>query len=121
MHRFLGVEQLNSIKAKNVYRRVNDKVTNRMRLLLKSEINDENLTQAINAKVIPVAAYPMNGCNMTKSELNEPEQITKRELRMQNMLGKQTSDERLYLKRDQGGRGLQSMRDVYAETRIRVA
>ena len=37
------------------------------------------------------------------------------------MLGKQASDERLYLKRDQGGRGLQSMRDVYAETRTRVA
>ena len=37
------------------------------------------------------------------------------------MLGKQTSDERLYLKRDQGGRGLKSMRDVYAKTRTRVA
>ena len=37
------------------------------------------------------------------------------------MLGKQASDERLYLKRDQGGRGLKSMRDVYAETRTRVA
>ena len=28
------------------------------------------------------------------------------------MLGKQASDERLYLKRDQGGSGLKSMRDV---------
>ena len=109
IYRFLGVEQSNSIKAKNVYKRVKEEVTNRMRLLLKSELNDENLIQAIDSKVIPVAAYPMNVCKMTKSELNELDQIIKRELRVKNMLGKQASDERLYLKRDQGGRGLQSM------------
>eukprot|EP00112_Aurelia_sp_Birch-Aquarium-sp1_P016079 Seg361.9 transcript_id=Seg361.9/GoldUCD/mRNA.D3Y31 product="hypothetical protein" protein_id=Seg361.9/GoldUCD/D3Y31 len=40
---------------------------------------------------------------------------------MKKILGRQASDERLYLKRDQGGRGLKSMRDVYAETRTRVA
>ena len=58
---------------------------------------------------------------MKKSELNELDQIIKRELRVKNMLGIQANDERLYLKRDQGGRGLQSMRDVYIETRTRVA
>ena len=90
------------------------------KLLMKSELNDENLIQAINSKVIPVATYPMNVCKMTKGELNELDQIVKKELRKSNMLGKQASDERLYLKRDQGGRGLKSMRDVYAETRTRV-
>ena len=88
---------------------------------MKSELNDENLTQAINSKIIPVAAYPMNVCKMTKGELNELDQIVKRELRKSNMLVKQVSDERLFLKKDQGGRGLKSMRDVYAETRTRVA
>ncbi len=37
------------------------------------------------------------------------------------MMGRQSSDERLYLKREKGGRGLKSMRDVYKETRLRVA
>ena len=87
-------------------------MTKRLKLLMKSELNDENLTQAINSKVIPVAAYPMNACKMTKSELNKLDQIVKRELRKNNMLGKQASDERLYLKRDQDGRGLKSVRDV---------
>ena len=36
------------------------------------------------------------------------------------MLGQQGSDERLYLKKEDGGRGLKSMRDVYEETRLRV-
>ena len=36
------------------------------------------------------------------------------------MLGRQTSDERLYLKRERGGRELKSLRDAYRETRLRV-
>jgi len=37
------------------------------------------------------------------------------------MLGRQASDERLYLKRIVGGRGLKSLREAYKETRLRVA
>ena len=36
------------------------------------------------------------------------------------MLGKQSSDERLYLIREDGGRGIKSLRDIYKETRLRV-
>ena len=36
------------------------------------------------------------------------------------MLRRQSSDERLYLKREEGGRGLKSLRDVYKETKLRV-
>ena len=50
----------------------------------------------------------------------EIDQVVKRELRSRNMLGRQGSDERLYLKREDGGRGLKPMRDVYKETRLRV-
>ena len=121
VYKFLGVEQADGIKTKKVYERVKVEMTKRLKLLMKSELNDENLIQAINSKIVPVAAYPMNVCKMTKGELNELDQIVKRELRKNDMLGRQASDERLYLKRDQGGRGLKSMRDVYAETRTRVA
>ena len=121
IYKFLGVEQADGIKTKKVYERVKVEMTKRLKLLMKSELNDENLIQAINSKIVPVAAYPMNVCKMTKGELNELDQIVKRELKKNDMLGRQASDERLYLKRDQGGRGLKSMRDVYAETRTRVA
>ena len=36
------------------------------------------------------------------------------------MLGRQASDEQLYMKRKDGGRGLKSLREVYEETRLRV-
>ena len=37
------------------------------------------------------------------------------------MLGRKSSDERFYLKREEGGRGLKSLQDVYKETKLRVA
>ena len=121
IYKFLGVEQADGIKAKEVYARVKEEVTRRLEILTKTELNDKNLIRAINTKVIPVAAYPMNVCRFTKTELTELDQIIKRELRKNNMLGRQSSDERLYIKRRAGGRGLKSLREVYEETRLRVA
>ena len=89
-------------------------------MLTNTKLNDVNLMCAINAKVIPVAAYPMNVCKFTIGELNELDQVIKGELRSKKMLGKQASDERLYLKRKDGGRGIKSLRDTYRETRVRV-
>ena len=63
----------------------------------------------------------MNVCKFTKVELNELDLIAKRELRKFNMLGRQSSDARPYLKRDVGGQDLKSLRDVFNETRLRAA
>ena len=89
-------------------------------MLVETKLNDANLIRAINKKVNPVAAYPMNVCQFNKGELMELDQVVKRELRSRSMLGRQGSDERLYFKREDGGRGLKSMRDVYKETRLIV-
>ena len=121
IYKFLGVEQADGIKAKEIYAGVKEEVTSRLEILTKTELNDKNLIRAINTKVIPVAVYPMNVCRFTKTEFTELDQIIKRELRKNNMLGRQSSDERLYMKRREGDRGLKSLRQVYEETRLRVA
>ena len=123
IYKFLGIEQADGIKTKVVFERVKREVGKRVKMLVNTELNDSNLISAINVKVIPFAAYAMNVCKFSKGELNELDQIVKRELRSKQMFGKQASDERLYLKREDGGRGLKSMRDldVYKETRLRVA
>ena len=121
IYKFLGIEQADGIKTKRVFERVKNEVKKRVKLLVNTQLNDVNLIRAINTKVIPAAAYPMNVCKFSKGELNELDQIVKKELRMKKMFGRQSSDERLYLKREDGGRGLKSMRDTYEETRLRVA
>ena len=121
VYKFLGIEQVDGINTKAVYERMKEEVTKSVKMLTKTELNDANLIKAINMKVIPVATYPMNVCKFTVAELKELDQIIKKELQVKNMLGRQASDERLYLKRERGGRGLKSTRDAYRETRLRVA
>ena len=36
-----------------------------MNIITRTELNDKNLIKAINMKVIPVSAYPMNVCKFT--------------------------------------------------------
>ena len=120
-YKFLGVEQADGIKTKEVFNKFKDEIKRRLQMLTKTELNDKHLIKAINTKLIPVAAYPMNVCKLTKAELNELDLVVKRELRKCNMLGRQSSDKRLYRKRDVSGRGLKSRRDVFVETRLRVA
>ena len=116
IYKFLDVEQADGIKTKEVYNRVKEEINRRLQMLTKTESNDKNLIKTINTKVIPVAAYPMYVCKFTKAELNELDLVVKRELRKCNMLGRQSSDERLYLKRDEIT--LKSLRDIFVETRL---
>ena len=95
IYKFLGIEQADGIKTKKVFDRVKDEVNKRVKMLTNTELNDVNLVHAINTKVIPVAAYSMNICKFTDGELKELDQVIKRDLRSKNMLGKQSSDERL--------------------------
>ena len=36
-----------------------------MNIITRTELNDKNLIKAINMKVIPVSAYPMNVCKFS--------------------------------------------------------
>ena len=86
-----------------------------MNIITRTELNDKNLEKAINTRVITVSAYPMNIRKYTQSELIELDKVIERDLRKNNMLGQQSSDERLYMERKDGGRRIKSLREVYEE------
>ena len=71
IYKFLGQEQADGIKAEAVFERIKGEISKRVKLLTKTELNDANLIQAINKKVMPVAAYAMNVCKCRTGELNE--------------------------------------------------
>ena len=88
IYKFLGIEHVDRIKTKKIFERVKGKVNKRVKMLTNTELNDVNLVRAINTKVIPVAAYPMNVCKFNGGELKELDQVIKRELRSKNIVGK---------------------------------
>ena len=73
--KFVGVEQADGNKRKEVYNRVKEEVSKRMNITTRIGLNDKNLAKAINKKVIPTAAYPMNVCKFTQSELRPSHQV----------------------------------------------
>ena len=68
-------------------------------------------------QVIPLAGYTMNIWRFSKDDLVALDMFVERKLREEKMHGRQASDERLYLPRSKGGRGIRSMRDLYKETK----
>ena len=105
---------------KKVFERVKGEVNKRVKKLTNTKLNDVNLIHAIKKNVIPVAAYSMNVCKFTDEELKELGQVIKREQISKNMFGKESNNERLYLIREDGVRGIKSLRDIYKETKLRV-
>ena len=100
--------------------RIKKEIRKTLRHLTGLNLNDKNLMKAINCRVVTVAGYVMNVCNLEKDDLGKLDMTVKSVLRKEGFHGKQSSDERLYLKRNEGGRGLKSFKEVYDETKTRV-
>ena len=121
VYKFLGCEQGEGTEIAVVQERLRKAVKSRTEELVELELYDKNLMKAINCRVIPVAGYLMNVCKFSKYDLEQLDKIVKKVLRDKGMHGRLSSDERLYLPCTMGGRGLKSFRDVYSETKVRVA
>ena len=48
-----------------------EEITGKMNIITRRELNYKNTVKAINTKVTPVTAHPMNVCKLAKSELTE--------------------------------------------------
>ena len=70
IYKFLGCKQAYRIDVKRVMKRVKKEIR-RLDHLTGLNLNDKNLMKAINCRVIPVAGYVMNVCNLGKGDLGE--------------------------------------------------
>ena len=66
IYKFVGIEQVDGIKTKKIFERVKGKMNERVKMLTNTDLNDVNLVCAVNTKVIPVAAHPINFCKFTE-------------------------------------------------------
>ena len=120
-YKFLGCEQTNGIDVKRVLERVKLEMKKRMDRILNSSLSEKNLLKGINCYVLPIATYVMNVCKISKTDLTELDMIVKRKLRKKYIHGRICSDERLYMAKEVGGRGLRSLREAYINTKTRIA
>ena len=77
IYKFLGSKQANKIDVKRVMERLKKEIRKNLNYLTGLNLNDQNTMKAINCRVIPVAGYLMNVCNLGKCDLNGLDMIVK--------------------------------------------
>lgn len=111
-YKYLGVIQCDRIKSKEMKDMISKEYFRRTRKILKSSLNAGNIIKAINARAVSIIRYGAGIVFWTRAELEEMDRKTRKLLTIYRCLHPQADVDRLYWKRSDGGRGLQSVEDV---------
>ena len=106
---YVGILELHEIKEHEMKKKVTEKYKRRMKLILKSKLNDKNKIQAINTWAVALLRYGAGIINWKVDELKIMDRTTRKTLTMYGALHPKSDIDRLCLKRKYGGRGLISI------------
>ena len=92
-----------------------------MILKMKSELNARNIITAIGALAVPVLRYSFGIINSRTEEIKKIDMKTGKMLTMYKMHNPKADIDRLYVKREEGGRGLVQIEAAYKAEIINIA
>ena len=115
-YKYLGVNEAAGIQHAKMREKIRKEYYRRVRLILKSEVNAVNRIAAINSLAIPVITYSMNIVNWQINDIKKLDTKTRKFLTMYGMHHPKTDVDRLYLPRNEGGRGLIQIELTYKIT-----
>ena len=98
--------ELNKDKVKREYLR-------RTRKIWKSEVNARNKVTAHNCSAVAMVRPTTGILDWSKQEIRDLDTATRKTLAMTGSLSKKSNIDRLYVKRDYGGRGIIIIEDTY--------
>ena len=120
-YKYLGIEELDSIRHDTVKEKVSKKFKSKLRKLLGSELNARNLFQAINESILPLITYSFGVVNWNEDDLKGYDTQIRKMLNMYRVFELKSDIDRLYLPREMGGRGLLSVWDSFQASTSRIA
>ena len=117
-YKYLGINEGDGIQHATMKEKIRKEYYRRIRLVLGSELNAVNRTNAINTLAVPVVTYSFNIINWTVEDLKKLDRKTRKLLTMGKMHHPKADKDRLYLPRKSGGRGLIQIKRAYKTTTI---
>ena len=111
-YKYLGVAEADDIKHKEMKTKIRQEYLRRVRKVLKSNLNAGNTIQAINVWAVSSFRYSAGVVDWTKAELKQVDAKTRKLLTVYKAHHSRASIARLYLPRDEGGRGLRSVEEA---------
>lgn len=108
-YKYLGIPQANGNLEEATRKAATAKYLQRVRQVLRSQLNGKNKVQAINSYALPVIRYPAGIVSWPKEEIQTTDVKTRKLLTMHGGFHPKSSTLRLYAGRKEGGRGLVSV------------
>lgn len=108
-YKYLGIHQSYGIKQKKHKGLAEHELIRRINKILSTHLNSKNKINAINFWAIPVSTYTAGIIAWSKTDLERLDRKIRTLLTRRGMLHPNSAIERVYLPRDEGGRGLMSL------------
>lgn len=112
-YKYLGISEGNGIQHSAMKEKLTKEYRKRLRLILQSELNAKNKFTAIGALAVPVIQYSFGVIDWTLGDMRRMDRKTRKMLTMHGMHHPRADTERLYVPRQDGGRGLHQLESAY--------
>ena len=120
-YKYLGVNEGDGIQHSKMKGKIRNECLRMVGLILKTELNSKNKITAINSLAVPVVIYSFNIVNWNLSELRKLDAKIRKRFTRHRMHHPKSGDDRLYVPRNQGGRGMIQLEMSYKTTTIGLA
>jgi len=120
-YKYLGMLESDTIKQTEMKRKIVQEYRKRVRKILKSYLDAGNTIRAINVWAVSAFRYSSGILDWTKTELREIDAKTRKLLTLYKAHHPRASTARLYLPREEGGRGLKSLEQCIEEDNTAIA
>ena len=117
-YKYLGVLQANEVNGSEMKKIVGKEYKRRLRKVLGTKLNGNNLISAIIIWAVPVIRYSAPFLDWNKEKLQTLYRTTRKLLTSHNAFHLRSNVDRIYLPRDKGGKGLKEIEDTVAEAVI---
>lgn len=112
-YKYLGYNQSIGIEHIKIKSSLKQEYKNRVNAICRSQLSGKKLIKAINTYAIPVLTYSFGIIKWTKTDINSLEINTRTILTKHNCLHPKSAIERMTLKRQNGGRGLINIQELW--------
>jgi hypothetical protein len=117
-YKYLGILQLNDIKNSAVKEKTTAEYKRRVKAILRTELRGKNKIEAINSLAIPVVRYTGGIIKWNKEDLQNMDRATRKLLCAHRGFAQKDDVDRLYVRRENGGRGLLKVEDVIRQEEV---
>ena len=118
MQKYLGVDESKEIQHAAVKEKIRKECYQRVREILKKELNSANRIEAINTLTIAVVTYSFSIINWTITEIRRLDKKIRKLLTCNRIHHPKADVDRLYIPRNEGGRGMIQLELSYKTSTI---